>query len=192
MTNKIRTLMALFVLIIIPNAAVAATQIFTPSDLDIWDLDHGHYYTWGIEYDVPQNEIIVGASLFFDDIRNYNSSDNDLWVQLLDNSPIGLTQYYDGYSAQVNAFDGQGTLLNQWHNLPSTPQDITYDFDIGEIAILNSYIADGTLGLGFDPDCHFYNDGVSLKIETAPVPVPSSITLLSLGLIAILGIGRRK
>jgi hypothetical protein len=52
---------------------------------------------------------------------------------------------------------------------------------------LEDYIInDGLFGFGFDPDCHYYNDGISLLITTTfkeyDNPVPEPVT--GLGVIA--------
>jgi len=169
----------------------AATYTFQPTPADLYDLDHYRYYTWGIDWDIPAGEIIVSASLFFDDIRNWNKKSNDLWVHLLDSANTGVTECGDGEGGGDN-FSGQGILLHHWQNLPASAQDITYDFDPFEIATLNTYVTDGNFGLGFDPDCHYYNNGITLNIETASVPIPTTILLLSSGLLSFGLLSRRK
>ncbi|CAD7780456.1 hypothetical protein DMNBHIDG_02358 [Candidatus Methanoperedenaceae archaeon GB37] len=52
----------------------AATYTFEPTPADLDDLDHSSYYTWGIDWNIPAGEIIVSASLSFDDIRNWNKN----------------------------------------------------------------------------------------------------------------------
>jgi len=169
----------------------AATYTFEPTPADLDDLDHSSYYTWGIDWNIPAGEIIVSASLSFDDIRNWNKKSNDLWVHLLDSATAGVTSDRDNQGGGDN-FSGQGILLHHWQNLPASAQDITYDFDPFEIATLNTYVTDGNFGLGFDPDCHYYNNGITLNIETASVPIPTTILLLSSGLLGFGLLSRRK
>jgi hypothetical protein len=55
------------------------------------DEDHWRYYTWGIAWQLPEDETITGASLFFDNIRNWDNRPNDLWIQLLDKATARVT-----------------------------------------------------------------------------------------------------
>jgi hypothetical protein len=50
---------------------------------------------------------------------NYYSSSNDLWVHLLDGAPADLERYRDNKNEAVDAFAGQGVLLNHWQDLPA-------------------------------------------------------------------------
>lgn len=187
------------------SLAGAATYTFQPTPNDLWNLDHGYYYTWGINWSVPAGETIVGASLFFDDIRNYDNSENHLWVHLLDSATAGTAEGTDSndnvdYFADYPAC--QHILLNYWHNLSDDPldtatnpsnisRDITYDFKASQLDTLTDYLTDGNFGLGFDPDCHFYNNGITLTIETAHAPVPASVLLLGSGLLGLVGFKRK-
>ena len=173
-----------------PGTAFAAFHTFQPSQNDLYDLDHGKYYQWGINWQVMAGETIVGASLTFDNIRNYNSDPNDLWVHLLDSVSAGThvgTDNKDG----VDQFAGQGILLHHWEDFPSISQDITYDFSAQEIVTFMDYLSDGNFGFGLDPDCHYYNDGISFTVETSAVPIPSEIFLLGSGLLFLAG-GRAR
>lgn len=179
-------------LVLTVQMAFADTYELVPPDHDMYDLDHYWAYEWGFSIDLPEDEVVVGASLFFDNIRNWDDRSNDLWVTLLDSDFEGIHQTYDNQGGG-DYFAGAGLLLNHWEDLPSAAQDITYDFDAAEIAQLNLNIADNLAGLGFDPDCHFYNDGVKLTIETdrqggedpIPEPLAGSILLGGLGMLAV-------
>ena len=171
--------------------AEAATYNFEPSpSSDLWDLNHYKYYTWGIDWNLPQGETISAATLSFDNIRNYNSAPNDLYVQLLDSASSGVVVGTDN-QASGNYFASQGIQLYHGVNLPNTAQDIDVIFTSGQISTLLIYLNDGNFGLGFDPDCHFYNDGVTLTLETAPVPIPGAILLFGSGLIGLAGIRKK-
>ncbi len=168
------------------SQTLAGSYSFQPNDgsgnpADLWDLDHYEYYKWGINWSVPAGEEIYEAKLFFDNIRNWDSSPNVLYGQLLASNPTGTTRFTNenqpNDTSGGNALAGDGIQLFQWNNLPTTAQDLTYVFDAAELASLTSYAADGKIGLGFDPDCHYWNDGVTFSIKTRPKsenPPPSN------------------
>jgi len=56
---------------------------------------------------------------------------------------------------------------------------------------LNSFAADGLFGLAFDPDCHYWNDGVQLTIN-AEVPEPATLLLFGLGTLGLAAYRRRR
>lgn len=66
------------------------------------------------------------------------------------------------------------------------------------VPTLNEWMADGSWALGIDPDCHFYNDGVTLTFTTGAqprpprVPEPMSIMLGAMGLAAVAGMRRLR
>ena len=169
---------------------------FTPEPNDLYGLEHGKYYTWGENWAVPDGETIVGATLKFYGIRNWTTEPNDLYVHLLDSAAEGVGVYSDNVSGDYfdsASYTGTEILLNHWHNLPSTAQDITYNFTSDEIATLVAYLADENFGLGFDPDCHFYNSGIELIITTgkSAVPIPGAVWLLGSGLMGLVGLKRK-
>jgi len=91
-------------------------------------------------------------------------------------------------------------------NGTGTVDQFAYSFSDSEIAVLTTYLGtanpflkktystsymDTNFGLGFDPDCHYYNSGVTLTIETSPVPEPTSLLLLGFGLMGLAGVTRK-
>ena len=84
---------------VIAVSANADVYTFQPVPADLFDLEHSKYYTWKIDsgdFSLPSGETIIDASLFFDDIRNYDSSDNKLFVSLLDGNWLwGDLREYD-------------------------------------------------------------------------------------------------
>jgi hypothetical protein len=164
------------------NLAGAAIIDFQPDPADLNSLDHSYYYTWGINWDMPGNENFTQITLSFENIRNWDNGPNTLYVHLLDTAQEGVSTGWDNQGGG-DYFSGQGIELFTWYNLPTSPQDLTYAFTQDEMTILAGYLSDGNFGLGFDPDCHYWNDGVNLTVQTAAAPEPGTLLLLASGLL---------
>jgi hypothetical protein len=59
------------------------------------------------------------------------------------------------------------------------------------LTALNSALADGNFGIGFDPDCHYTNSGISMNIQTRVVPEPISCVLFVVGS-GVFGLASRR
>jgi len=174
-----------------PGIAQAGMYTFEPTPADLWDLSHWRYYTWGIEWMIPEGERISFATLSIDNIKSIGNINNwrvardILYIHLLDDPPPGARKAGRDVLERDDAFEGTGLLLttytddDQW---PHPPRDFSYEFEVGEIDVLQDYVANGVFGFGFDPDGHYFNDGVSLTIETQPYPEPCTMMLTVIGL----------
>jgi len=179
---------ALLMGFVILAAAPANSAVYTmvPTPANMWGLDHNYFYTWGIQWNHP-GERITDAILTFHDIYDWRIEYGDvLFSHLLDNPPVGTIAGYEGFTND-DYFAGQGTFIGMWSDPGGgVPRDfnLSYRFsDLGLVNTLNDYAADGLFGFGFDPDCHYFNQGVELTVVTA-VPEPTTIFLLGMGLVS--------
>jgi len=169
--------------------AALITDTFIPRPADLRDLDHHRYYTWGINADFSGE--IVGVTLTFQNLYDWTVEENDhLFVHLLDTVSPGYHSYRDPVDPGVDDFfAGQGILVLDWtDDDENTPVDLEVNLDAAALA---AYSEDGNFGFGFDPDCHYFNDGVELRVVTEVVPEPSTLALLGCG-IAGLGVAQYR
>ncbi len=190
----------------------AGTITYTPTPANLNDLDHHVVYTWRLDNITVAPSNITGASITFTNIRNWDSNPNVLHLHLLDTAKsAGVASFVDDPTNQVPVTDFTDDFIStryhsmsNWlvaagtsdtflvdHSFTTTGVTWTYTFTAGQLAALQSYIANGgNVALGFDPDCHFYNDGISFQLT-----VPDTGTTLFLfggALAALLLLERRR
>jgi len=167
-----------------------------------FDLDHHKAYTWKLTgLSIPTGQSIISASITFKDIANWDTNTNKLFVHLLNtanNSGIAsvtdssddttISDYFSGANSlgptfgvdNIKLFESSFNMVGQGGYVA---HDYTFNFTAAQSAKLAAFIsANGNIAFGFDPDCHYWNNGMTFTYATSPVPEPISMLLLGTGL----------
>ncbi|HVS21069.1 MAG TPA: PEP-CTERM sorting domain-containing protein [Pyrinomonadaceae bacterium] len=94
------------------------------------------------------------------------------------NDDFAGTRYLNNPLVDANTAN---TFLTQ-QSFTTTPGDFVYTFTADQLNILSAYFLNGSdIAFGFDPDCHFWNNGITFSFTTAPTATPEPATLALLG-----------
>lgn len=169
-----------------------------------FDLDHHRAYTWRIDGVNLAGKTITGAKLTFSNISNWDRNANMLFVHLLDTarnagaasfidasgSPVPQSQIIDNFAGALFNTNplvapGTGNTFLFAQSFTTTPTNFVYNFTAAQLQVLSAYFMSGNnIAFGLDPDCHFWNNGITFEITTSdePIPEPATMALLGTGL----------
>ena len=209
--NFVRKLVLLFataILLALPAVASADVVTFqapatgaTSSSPNQFNLDHHDAYTWRIGGVDLTGKTITSATLSFKNISNWDSNANMLFIHLLDTAKnAGVASFQDAPANQVPVTDinddfagtrylnnplvnaGTANTFLAQHSFTTTATNFVYTFTADQLQILSAYFMNGgDIAFGFDPDCHFWNNGITFSFTTCPTPTPEPATLALLG-----------
>jgi hypothetical protein len=179
------------------GTARATVLTFQPDPVDLDDLDHHYSYSWRIDnINLPSNAVIQSATISFANIANWDSTPNMLFVYLLDTatkagvnmvqdhpldeSPIGdITDHFaNGFNVSAGLISSTTAMTKLFQkSFTTTPVNYTFTFTSDELTTLMTDIKNGNdMALGFDPECHFFNDGITFTLNyITPVPEPANV-----------------
>jgi len=166
-----------------------------------FDLDHHSAYTWRIGGVNLAGQNITSATLTFHNIRNWDTNPNMLFIHLLDTArnsgvasftdatgvPVPSSQIRDNFAGSLLNSNplvapGTGNILLTQQSFSTTATNFVYTFTQDQLNILSAFFMNGgNIAFGFDPDCHFWNNGITFTMNTVPDPVPEPTTMALLG-----------
>lgn len=154
-------------------------------------LQHEYWYSWAIDWTLPDSAQIQEATLTITLIDEVESDGlNMLYIHLLDDAvtATGIDdatgQEYGDYFESEAYTGGSHRLIGVYSDLaPGQPETLVFKFDQDLLADLRAFASDGRVGIGMDPDCVFV--GGTIELDGSVVPAPGAAALAGIGLLAV-------
>lgn len=186
----------LFGIVLVPCANAGPTPLAAPEGMNV--LTHSSFYVWRVE--MSANEPLANLQVVFDDLYNWDSRDNSLYVQVL--GADDLTPFtFDDQGMYVgvdqpsygNYFDAVGGVeIGCYMDVdgPASTEDVRFVFtDQAMELVRDSLSGDAyTFALGIDADC-LYSAAGGTTLEVAPCPPPPPVPAPGALILGALGAG---
>jgi hypothetical protein len=199
MTKKILSVLVIVTTLMIGlciRPSFAAFYKFSPTPQNLFNLAHAEYYSWRINWTPEKDEKIVWAKLIIKNINNWQDENDILYIHLLKRAPLGtngVKVFIDNQAEGDNFSNWKSPnfLLDTYtdeNDAPGPAETYTYRFKRRDLRRFNRYVRKRNhFGLGFDPDCHYWNDGIKLKFRTVTAE-PTTILLFGTVIFSLIGV----
>ncbi len=176
----------------------------SPNPADLNDLSHDTLWTWRLDNIWFAGAPVTSATLSIKNIYNWREEPNRLFIHLFDTVPnagtasrrdtaAGIQDYFLNPHPGFAPASGASNILLAAPSFAggySNRTNYVYTFTPSQLTILSAFIANGgDVAFGFDPDCHFYNSGITFDATHAPEP--STMILAGAGLLVAAIVLRR-
>ena len=178
------------------NLAIYNTKLATyNTDLATYNAAQAQYATDKAAYDAALIAYNAALPAYKVKLAEYNKYANTQAALGYDGVPLvgsGDSLYDQSHSLlRADLPNGPGT----WTDLdgPKTKTNLVITFSDANLDLLQALLAGASattdIGFGFGPECHFYDTGITLQINTVP-ETSATLALLGLGILSLAGVRR--